>query len=79
MKQLLMVVIQEIGAIEAESSDKIITLKSKWLTFLRRLGDFESIFALGVALRLFGLTDRLSWQESNAHEFTMPKSFFAAK
>ena len=77
-KQLL-VVIQALEVIEAESSDKIITLKSKWLTFLRRLGDFYSIFALAVALRLFELTDRLSWQESNAHEFPMPKSFFAAK
>ena len=47
-------------AIEAESSDKIITLESKRLTFLRRLDDFDSIFALGVALCLFELTDRLS-------------------
>ena len=54
MKQLL-VVIQALEAIEAESSDKLITLKSKWLNVLRRLGDFDFIFALGVALRLFGL------------------------
>ena len=79
-KQLLVVVMQALEAIEAESSDKIITLKSKWLTLLRRLGDFDSIFTFGVVLRLFELTYRLSWHAGELYKrVSNAKSFFAAK
>ena len=53
-----MVFIEELEAIEVESSDEIISTKAN--VFLRRLGDFYTIFALCVALRLLELIDRFS-------------------
>ena len=71
-KQLL-VVIQALESIEAESSDR--TISSKANGFLHRLGDFDTIFALCVALRLFELTDRLSCQLQGVSVIVLERAY----
>lgn len=60
LQKQLLVIIEALEIIESEASDK--SISSKASGFLRRLGDFDTIFALQVALPIFELTDRLSRQ-----------------
>ena len=52
------VIIESLSIIEMESNDN--NAKSTASGFLRRLGDFDSYFALLLSLQIFELTDRLS-------------------